>query len=129
MAALPHPVWPAGPLPQASAAFRYRQANALWLALQILDPRPDLPALESLAAWAESLTPTVVLREGEGLLLEVQGSLKYFAGLAAVRQRLTDEIGRRGWDSRLATAPTPLAAVWLARYESRDPSGQAESDA
>jgi len=124
MVALPHPVLPAGSLPKENRALRYRQADALWLALQLLDPRPDPVALESLAEWAKSLTPVVELRPGEGLLLEVQGSLRYFSGLDAIRQRLTAELGRRGWSYRLATAPTPLAAAWLVRCRNGDIAGR-----
>lgn len=124
MAALPHPVAPAGSLAEENAASRERRAAALWLAVELLEPEPDRVALESLAAWAESLTPTVVLRPGEGLLLEVQGSLRYFDGLAAIRQRLTAELDRRGWVCRLAMAPTPLAASWLVRCAGSDEDEQ-----
>jgi protein ImuB len=120
MAALPYSVLPAGSLPQADTALRFHPTRALWLALQILDPPPDSAALESLAEWAGSLTSIVVLRPGEGLLLEVRGSCRYFSGLAAIRQRLSAELERRGWAHRLATAPTPLAASWLARCAGSD---------
>ena len=99
--------------------------QALWLALELLDPPADPAALISLADWAESLTSNVVLCPGEGLLLEVHGSLKYFSGLAGIRRRLTAELDRRGLSSRLATAPTPLAAAWLVRYRSVDIPDQA----
>jgi protein ImuB len=118
MQGLPHPVLPAESLPEAQAAPRYRRADALWLALQLLEPRPAAAVLESLASWARSLTPVVVLRPDEGLLLEVQGSLRYFSGLANIRQRLLEELERRGWVGRLATAPTPLAATWIVRCTS-----------
>jgi protein ImuB len=106
------------------AGTRYRQANTLWLALQILKPPPEVRILESLADWAESLTSIVILRPAEGLLLEVRGSLKYFSGLTGIKQRLAEELERRGWSYRLAAAPTPLAAVWLARCKSIDISGE-----
>jgi protein ImuB len=120
MAALPYSVLPAGSLPDEKPETRYRQARALWLGLQILDPRPDRAALESLAAFAQSLTPVVVLRPDEGLLLEVHGSLKYFSGLGSIKERLATELEQRAWSYRLATAPTPLAASWLVRCKSAD---------
>jgi protein ImuB len=120
MAALPHSASPTDSLPIERPGTRYRQARALWLALEMLDPPPAPAPLESLADFAQTLTPIVVLRPGEGLLLEVRGSLKYFSGLAAIRERLTAELTRRGWTCRLATAPTPLAASWLVRCESVD---------
>jgi protein ImuB len=115
MAALPHPVWSAGPLPKDESAAEGRRPNALWLALQVFDPPPEPAALASLADWAESLTPNVVLRPDEGLLLEVGGSLRYFSGLSVIRERLTAELECRGWAYRLTAAPTPLAAEWLVR--------------
>jgi protein ImuB len=120
MAALPHPVLPAGSLPQENTAFRYRQADSLWIALQLPDHGADPGALEALAQWAESLTPVVVWWPDQGLLLEVRGSLRYFSGLQSVRRRLDAELGQRGWAHRLATAPTPLAAAWLARAGGSD---------
>ena len=119
MAALPKPV-ATGSLPAEKAGKLPRQADSLWLALQILDPEPDSAALESLADSALALTSVVLLRPGEGLLLEVRGSLRYFSGLATIRQRLAAELEQRGWRYRLATAPTPLAAAWLVRHLSID---------
>lgn len=120
MAALKYPVLPAGSLPLEKPETRYRQSESLWLALEIVDPEPDSASLESLAVFAQSLTPVVVLRPEEGLLLEVQGSLKYFSGLAAIKERLARELERRAWAFRLATAPTALAASWLVRCKSID---------
>ena len=113
MAALRETILPAGSLSPQKAETSYRQPKSLWLALEVLDPRPDSAALESLADFAQSLTPVVVFRPGEGLLLEVQGSLKYFSGLAGIKKRLVRELEQRAWAYRLATAPTSLAASWL----------------
>lgn len=88
--------------------------------MRVLDPPPASRELKSLAAWADRLTPKVVLQPGEGLLLEIRGSLRLFSGLAAIKRGLTEELERRRWRYRLATAPTPLAAAWLARSESLD---------
>lgn len=121
MAALPHPEWTAGSSSKDTpVAQSRRQSSALWLALQILDPPPEPAVLASFADWAESLTPHVVLRPDEGLLLEVSGSLKYFSGLKAIQERLAAELERRGWAHRLAAAPTPLAAEWLVRCKSAE---------
>ena len=111
---------PTGSPPVARPKTRYRQSRTLWLALEILDPRPDPALLESFAVFAQSLTPVVVLRPEEGLLLEIQGSLKYFSGLGAIKDRLSRELERRAWAYRLATAPTALAASWLVRCLSAD---------
>jgi protein ImuB len=120
MAARPHPALPADSLPIERPGTRRRRARGLWLALELLDPPPEPAAIESLARFAQSLTPIVVPRPGEGLLLEVRGSLKIFSGLAGIRERLSAELARRGLTCRTATAPTPLAASWLVRHESVD---------
>ena len=111
-----HRGWPKESLPDAARQTTRRQA--LWLALQLLDLKPDTALLDSLADWAEQLTPIVVPRPGEGLMLEIRGSLRYFSGLAEIRQQLVVELERRGLRARLAVAPTPLAAAWLVRCRS-----------
>ena len=118
MSALPHRSWSKeSPSAEDSPTTR-RRPGSLWLALQIVDPGPDEAVLEALADWAETLTPIVVLRPGEGLSLEIRGSLRYFSGLAAIREQILVELERRGWTARLAVAPTPLAATWLVRCRS-----------
>ena len=118
MTALPHAAAPTISLSAEAQASVRRRTGALWLALQLLEPAPDAAALDALAAWAVTLTPVVVPRPGEGLLLELGGSLRYFSGLAAIRQQIEAELARRGLRCRLAVAPTPLAASWLARCRS-----------
>jgi protein ImuB len=79
--------------------------------------------LRSLAAWSYGLTSKVSLELPDGLLLEVQGSLKLFGGLAPIKRKLLDEIGKRRLPCNVCTAPTPLGAFWLARYENVDVLG------
>jgi protein ImuB len=71
--------------------------------------------LEAVATCAGDFTPRVALEPPDGVLLEVRGSLKLFGGVrrlvAGVRERLQSE----GVEPRLAIAPAPLAALWLAR--------------
>jgi hypothetical protein len=125
MRARRHPAWPKESLPNAAPETRGRQAHALWLALQLSDPAPDAALLEALAGWAEALTPVVVLRPGEGLLLEIRGSLRYFSGLAAIRQRLVAELERRGWTIRLAIARPRGSQLAGPRRSVKLPSGPA----
>lgn len=85
----------------------------LWVALHF----PCLPrdALEPIAAWACQFTPKISLEPPQALLLEVEGSLRYFGGsdgfFAKLRAGL-DELGFQAW---CRTAPTARAALWLAR--------------
>lgn len=77
--------------------------------------RRERQALTSLAAWAGQFTPAVSLVGDEALLLEVQGSLRLFGGVDALRERLCDGVAVLGHRPRTALAPTPLASLWLAR--------------
>jgi protein ImuB len=97
-------------------------ALALAASLEVLERSPQIEraSLESLAAWAHALTPVVSLEPPDTLLLEVSGSIKLFGGLAPIKQQLRDKIAERRWSSRLCAAPTPLAALWLARGGSDD---------
>jgi len=92
-------------------------ARALAPGLEVVERHPVLEArhLELLARWATSLTPVVSLEPPDGLLLEVQGSLRLFGGIEALMRRAAAEFDARRESFRLAAAPTPRAAVWLAR--------------
>jgi len=71
--------------------------------------------LEQLASRTLRFTPRVSLEPPDGLLLEVKGSLKLFAGLAALRDELRSESLALQRQAVLAFAPTPLAALVAAR--------------
>jgi protein ImuB len=92
-------------------------AMALAASLRVLEraPESEQKSLESLAAWAESLTPTVSIEAPESLLLEVAGSLKLFGSLEAIEAKLRSELARRYRDFRFCAAPTATGALWLAR--------------
>lgn len=83
-----------------------------WVALHL----PGLAAetLPPLAAWACQFTPRVAL-EPDALLLEVEGSLRYFGGADALLVALECGLAELGVQASLATAPTARAALWCAR--------------
>jgi protein ImuB len=97
-------------------------ALALAASLQVFErsPRIERARLESLAAWSQTLTSIVSVEPPETLLLEVSGSLKLFRSLAAIKEQLERKITARHWALRLCAAPTPLAALWLARGAAAD---------
>jgi len=97
-------------------------AFALTASLQVLErsPRRERLCLESLSAWAQSLTSTVCIEPPETVLLEVAGSVRLFGSLAALKHKLGEEVARRRWVSRLCAAPTAMAALWLARGGAED---------
>jgi protein ImuB len=85
----------------------------LWVALRFPCLPPD--ALAPIAAWACQFTPKVSLEPPQELLLEVQGSLRLFGGSEQFLARLRRGLRELDFEFRLASAPTPRAALWLAR--------------
>jgi protein ImuB len=101
---------------------KLQTALALAASLQVFERAPSLErkCLESLAAWAQTLTSLVSIEAPEGLLLEAAGSLKLFGSLDAIKARLRAELERRYREYRVCVAPTATAALWLARAASGD---------
>jgi len=87
----------------------------LWVALHFPCLPPD--ALQPIAAWACQFTPRVSLEPPQELVLEVEGSLRLFGGIAPLLERLRTGAEELGFAFRLASAATPRAALWLARGE------------
>ena len=92
-------------------------ALALCPGLQVLarDEAAEQAALARLAAWAGAFSPMVSVAPPAALLLEIRGSLRLFGGLESLRQRLRTALRATAHVAREAVAPTPLAALWLAR--------------
>jgi protein ImuB len=105
---------PAAPDSRAAAV----PARELWLAVQCdawqqggTNPAtPGIPA--ELIRCAQGFTPRVTVESSDALLLELGGSLRLFGGLPPLLEALRAAFPR---PLRLAAAPTPLAAVLLAR--------------
>jgi protein ImuB len=95
-------------------------ARELWAAVQLgtqqAGPaRPDgsLPeALSLLVRQAQSFTSRVAVESHDAVLLELAGSQRLFGGMPQLLQALRNTFPR---PLQLALAPTPLAAVLLAR--------------
>ena len=101
----------------------FKRATALALAPQLrfgqADAARDAQALRAVAHAAMAFTPMVTLDTSAGLpcvLLEVQGSLRYFGGLAALQRRLRAALLPLGFGCRMASASTALGATLLARW-------------
>ena len=85
----------------------------LWVALHF--PAAPGESLEPLAAWACQYTPKVSLEPPQALLLEVQGSLRYFGGREPLLALLGHGLSELGLAASLACAETARAALWRAR--------------
>ena len=97
--------------------FTQARAHELWAGAYLAGI--DEAGLIRLAERAQRFTPRVSLAPPDGLLLEVQGSLHLFAGVAGLRAALTDECLHLKVQPVLAFAPTPLAALIAARAGKR----------
>ncbi|MCX7175468.1 MAG: DNA polymerase Y family protein [Proteobacteria bacterium] len=76
--------------------------------------RRDAFPTHALACWAGRFTPQVNLAPA-ALRLEIGGSLRLFGGLPALLRLVREDLAAMEIDVQLAVAPTPLAALWLAR--------------
>ena len=85
------------------------------LVLEIRSVPLETAALARLASWAGQFTPAVSSSSGNALLLEIQGSLRLFNGLDALRVAVARGLRALGHQARMACAPTARAALWLAR--------------
>jgi protein ImuB len=89
----------------------------LWLAVHLAasSSQPAQQDLERLGARAQRFTPRISLDPPDGLLLEVKGSLHLFGGVEGLSREMAGECARLRMPCTLAIAPTPLAALVLAR--------------
>lgn len=92
-------------------------ALALVPGLHVLERRPVAEAalLDRLGRWALQFTPVVSLEPPGAVLAEVRGSLDLFGGAMALVRRALAGLSASGLSASLALAPTPRAALWLAR--------------
>ena len=79
------------------------------------DPAAEAAALHGFAAWVTQFTPMVSLAPPDALVAELGGSLRLFGGLAPLVARLAQGARDLGYAVRQAQAPTPAAALMLAR--------------
>lgn len=119
------------PVPPRPVAVRVRElpsarsvapaAQELWAAVQLgsTQPAPEElqgetfpPALAALVRRAQAFTPRVTVESCDAVLLELAGSQRLFGGMAGLLKALREAFPR---PLQLALAPTPLAAVLLAR--------------
>jgi protein ImuB len=95
-------------------------AKALAVGLRVLprDEGLERETLERLAAWAGQFTPMASL-DGQGIVLEIEASLKLFDGHAKLTGAIKRGVREIGLHAALGIAPTPLAARLFARAEAR----------
>ncbi len=97
------------------------------LELRCRDSAAEARALRQVAAWALQFTATLSLAPPAALLLEVGRSLRYFGGLEVLRGRLERGLAELGYRQINAVAPTPGAALLLARAGDQTPLTRPEA--
>ncbi len=101
-----------------------KRATALALAPELLlaeaEAARDAAALRAVAHAALAYTPSVTLHDTQTVLLEVQGSLRLFGGVAALQRRLADALAPLGHETQMAAAPTAWGSALLSRWFPRD---------
>ena len=90
-------------------------AMAETLVTRVRDPALEEAALRELACWAGRYSPVVSLDAPACVLIEVGAGLRLFGGAQALAAAIRAGCRELGFAARLAGAPTPLAARWLAR--------------
>ena len=79
------------------------------------NPAKEAKALAGIASWATQFTPTVSLASANEILIEISGCLRLFGGLRSLSGRIRNELAELGYHATVAMAPTPTAALLLAR--------------
>jgi len=85
------------------------------VALRDRDPAAEEAALCEIATLALAFTPDASVELPNAVVAEIEGSIRLFGGLRQLLDRLGDHLQTRGYAARLALAPTPRAALLLAR--------------
>lgn len=97
-----------------------RRASALSILpeLRLIEHRPAAvqEGLEQVAAWLLQFTPGVSLQPPEGIVLDLQASLRLFGGRPALLARIRNGLTALGFSVHLACAPTARAAWLLVRW-------------
>ena len=72
-------------------------------------------ALCEVATLLLAFTPLVSVELPNAVVAEIKGSVRLFGGLARLLERLMRQVQSRGYSAQVALAPTPTAALLLAR--------------
>jgi protein ImuB len=90
-------------------------ALAPGLGLRERDVAAEQAALADIATLLLAFTPNASLAPPSAVLAEIAGSVRLFGGLPQLLAELARQARSRGYASTLALAPTPTAALLLAR--------------
>jgi protein ImuB len=115
------------PLSVASVPMAPRAVGKqLWYAAvfpELIDAESSAAALHRLCLHAQAFTSFVSIELPNALLLEIKGSVKLFGSLETLHADIDACWLRLAQPARSATAPSTLAALWLARGGNRSDGG------
>ena len=94
------------------------------LVLRDRDCDAEARALAQLATWTLTFTPMACLAPPNAVVADIGASLRLFGGLPRLVAQLTRGALTLGYANRLGIAPTPGAALLLARAGHRQPVGE-----
>jgi protein ImuB len=81
------------------------------------NPVAEAQALREIAQWALQFSPAPSIEGDRALLLEIGADIKLFGGLEPLLDAIRMELPALGFSATLAAAPTPSAALMLARTD------------
>jgi protein ImuB len=110
--------WRAGGVPPAPQTAGHARAKQLWYAVvfpELVDVGHSAAVLQRLCLHAQRFTSFVSIEPPNALLLEIKGSLKLFGPLERLHAGIDACWRDLALPAHSATAPSTLAALWLAR--------------
>ena len=87
------------------------------LIVQPRNPRMEAQTLAEIAQWALQFSPLLSLPDADAVLLEVGAGLSLFGGLDALLATIRAGLQALGFTACVCAAPTPTAALMLARAD------------
>ena len=114
----------AGGVPPTRRQLAAYSSKQLWYAVvfpELVNVEHSAAVLQRLCLHAQRFTSFVSIEPPNALLLEIKGSLKLFGPLERLHADIDACWRRRERPAHSATAPSTLAALWLARGGHRAP--------
>ena len=110
-------VWKAGGVPPTPQTTGRKHPKQLWYAVVFpeLAKEHSAAVLQRLCMHAQQFTSFVSIEPPNALLLEIKGSVKLFGSLSALHADIDACWRRLELQACSSTAPSTLAALWLAR--------------
>ncbi len=91
------------------------------------DPEADRRQLESLAVWAQCLSPVVHIEGADTLIVDITGCERLFGGEASLLQTAMEGLITQGFTARGAMADS-VGAAWALAHAHPEPTVIAESE-